>query len=111
MHAIDEDFFYTSFGRIICSKRKFAGYTQGELAKELGVSRTTIANIEGGRQKTPLHMIYILGPLLGVQVHDLLPEPIGISIKSNIISSNEQIDLSQKSARVLEKILKKSLTR
>src|SRR6185312_10877483 len=47
--------------------------TQGALAKEVGLERTSITNIERGNQKVPLHVLYRICEVLQVPVTDLLP--------------------------------------
>lgn len=49
------------------------GLTQRELGKAVGVSRTTIANIEAGRQNVSLELLYRFVVALDVQLSDLLP--------------------------------------
>lgn len=47
--------------------------TQGELALQVGLERTSITNIEKGAQKVPLHVLFRICETLGVAVTDLLP--------------------------------------
>lgn len=47
--------------------------TQVDLAERLGLERTSIANIEGGVQRTPLHILYKLCQVLGIDTDQLLP--------------------------------------
>jgi transcriptional regulator with XRE-family HTH domain len=49
--------------------------TQGQLANLSGVSRTTIANIEGERQGVPLPLLYKLCKGLQVDPVSILPSP------------------------------------
>jgi DNA-binding XRE family transcriptional regulator len=48
--------------------------TQGRLATAVGLSRTSITNIERGRQKIFLHTLADVADVLGVQLHDLVPQ-------------------------------------
>lgn len=48
--------------------------SQEGLAKRVGLSRTSITNIEQGRQQVPLHMIYTFADALGVELTALLPD-------------------------------------
>lgn len=50
--------------------------TQAQLAKILGLERTSIANIEAGKQKPPLHVIYRFCEHYGVPLDSVLP-PVG----------------------------------
>src|SRR5688572_30648908 len=47
--------------------------TQGKLADEVGLERTSITNIEKGNQKVPLHVLYKICEVLQIQINDLLP--------------------------------------
>ena len=47
--------------------------TQAALAKQVGVTRQTIANFENQRQRPPLHILYAICDTLDVDILDLLP--------------------------------------
>lgn len=47
--------------------------TQEELANLAGVARTSITNLERGRQRAPLHQLMRIADALGCEIHDLLP--------------------------------------
>ena len=68
--------FYESFGRLLQASRDRRGLTQSVLAKRVGLSRTSIANIETGRQRVPLHMLQVFASALGLEPAALLP-PLG----------------------------------
>ncbi len=65
--------FYQAFGPRLRAARKKAGYTQEDLAKALHLTRTSIANIEKGRQKILLHTFHRLLAVLDVLPHQLFP--------------------------------------
>lgn len=65
---------YKTFGLKLRDARKKAGLTQIDLAERVGLSRTSITNIEKGRQGVPLHMFLQLASAIGVQPGGLLPE-------------------------------------
>jgi transcriptional regulator with XRE-family HTH domain len=54
-----------ALGRRLAAQRKTVGYTQLELADQLGYSRSTIANVESGRQQVPHRFWQRCDPLLG----------------------------------------------
>ena len=56
--------------------------TQEKLGRMVGLSRTSITNIEKGRQHIALHQLFDLANALNVQPHVLLPEPKGGSVSS-----------------------------
>ena len=55
--------------------RRKKGISQELVADELGLSRTSITNIEKGRQPVQLHSVYCIARLVGVELKDLLPSP------------------------------------
>lgn len=65
----------TEFGARVREARTNAGLTPKALASLVGLSRSSIANLEAGRQRVPVHVIWNLADALGVAVSDLLPEP------------------------------------
>lgn len=68
---------YVPLGRKIKEVRERVGLTQASLAEASSLSRTSITNIEKGRQHLPLHTLYVIAQALGVKVADLLPETKG----------------------------------
>lgn len=67
------DQIYKDFGRLFKMHRNKAGYTQDDIASKVGLVRTSITNIEQGRQHVSLQMIYQLADAVGVTPQDLLP--------------------------------------
>lgn len=65
---------YAETGRLIRDKRKAKGVSQERLAALVGLSRTSITNIERGRQKLLLHTLADIAGALGMEPHDLLPK-------------------------------------
>ena len=47
--------FYKAVGQLVRAARDKAGLTQNALASRLGLTRTSVTNIEKGRQKVLLH--------------------------------------------------------
>ncbi|GJL85791.1 MAG: hypothetical protein DHS20C02_15660 [Micavibrio sp.] len=47
---------------------------QQELADKVGLSRTSVANIEAGKQSVSLHQLYSFAEHLQVDVQELLPD-------------------------------------
>ena len=68
------DGLYKEFGRLLKSARKDAGLTQNEVAGRVGLSRTSITNIERGTQHIPLHQLFLLASAVGVSPDALLPD-------------------------------------
>jgi transcriptional regulator with XRE-family HTH domain len=68
-----EKAFYNAFGRMLSETRRKKRISQEMLADELGLSRTSITNIEKGRQPVQLYSLYLIARLLGTDVKELLP--------------------------------------
>ena len=71
--------FYADLGKRIRSRRQQAKITQGELAQRLSVTRSSITNIEGGRQRILAHSLYDIAQALGVSPASLLPPTEGLN--------------------------------
>lgn len=70
-----DQLFYRQFGQLLGQVRRKKGKSQEFLADELGLSRTSITNIEKGRQPIQLHSLYRIARLLAVELKELLPSP------------------------------------
>ena len=64
---------YPAIGERIREARKKKYMTQARLAELVSMTRTSITNIEKGRQKLLVHTLYNLANALGVHPEDLLP--------------------------------------
>lgn len=71
---VDHDAIYRSFGRAVAERRKFLGKTQMQIAKAVGLSRASLANIERGSQKVFLHQVLALTEALELESsHEIVP--------------------------------------
>ena len=73
VNSHSERAFYSAFGRLLSESRRKKHVSQEMLADELDLSRTSITNIEKGRQPVQLYSLYLIARLLGIDVKDLLP--------------------------------------
>lgn len=64
---------YAGIGQRLLWARQRQGITQEELAQHIGLTRTSIANIERGRQHVQVHTLYALARVLRVPLGTLLP--------------------------------------
>jgi transcriptional regulator with XRE-family HTH domain len=71
---MDETDFYRQFGNLLRERRRKLGLTQESLAEDVGLSRTSITNIERGEQRVLLHQLYSLAEKLRVSPKRLLPD-------------------------------------
>jgi transcriptional regulator with XRE-family HTH domain len=83
----------SDFGRRLIALRKTSGFTQRELAQELGISRRMIAYYEGETQHPPTTILPRLAQALGVSVDDLLngngrrespPQPMSLRMQRKL---------------------------
>jgi transcriptional regulator with XRE-family HTH domain len=87
------DLIYKEFGRLLKKSRTAANLTQETLAKRVGLSRTSITNIEKGRQHINLHMLYVLSDSIGVRPSYLLPakDLVDLDINLNNVLSKANV--------------------
>src|SRR6185312_9405745 len=67
------DNLYRLIGERLRQLRDDAGLTQEDLAKKVGLKRTSITNVERGRQRLPLHQMLMIADQLGVELRDVIP--------------------------------------
>ncbi|MCZ2326524.1 LexA family protein [Limosilactobacillus fermentum] len=65
-------------GAVIKNLREENGWTQTDLAKKVGVGKTTIANYESGTRSPNQDMLFKLADVLQVSVNRLFPVPDGV---------------------------------
>ncbi len=66
---------YQIVGRKVKLARKASKLTQEDLASRVTMTRTSVTNIEKGRQKFLLHTLFELAAAMKVPVAQLIPEP------------------------------------
>lgn len=67
---------YKEIGKRIKLYRKQQGLTQGQLAAKINLSRTSLANLESGRQQILTHYLYEISEALNLKTPSaLLVEP------------------------------------
>jgi len=71
--ADGERAFYIAFGKMLADARRKKHISQEMLADELGLTRTSVTNIEKGRQPVQLYSLYRIARLLRTDVKNLLP--------------------------------------
>jgi len=77
--------FYRQVGqRIRNLRQKKTDLTQESLAQSVGLTRTSLTNIEKGRQKILLHTFSRIAAALGVSPIELLPQGSGILEKMGV---------------------------
>jgi transcriptional regulator with XRE-family HTH domain len=69
----DERQLFETIGQRLRERRLAIDVKQADLAKRLGLSRSSLANIEAGRQRIPLYTLYRICVELDIDVTALLP--------------------------------------
>ena len=75
---------YAAFGRRVRIRRDELRLTQADLAAKVGLSRASIANIEGGRQAVLLHQFLALAEALTIPPMDLIPSVQSVDNQPNL---------------------------
>jgi transcriptional regulator with XRE-family HTH domain len=103
--------FYKEFGRLLREKRETSGapLTQQELAERVSLSRTSITNIELGKQHISLYMLFSLARALQVDPQQLLPaskfaKDDGVTLLKKV----DRLNISKASKELLQKTLSPS---
>ncbi|GAA2623890.1 hypothetical protein GCM10010399_63990 [Dactylosporangium fulvum] len=65
------DRFYADAGQRINRARRAVGMTQAGLAEVSGLTRSSVANVEAGRQRIPLHVLAAMAGALRVDPGEL----------------------------------------
>jgi len=67
LYVMNADRIYRNLGKRIKDLRKGIGRTQDQIAKQVGISRASLANIEAGRQKLLVHHLFELAEALDLE--------------------------------------------
>src|ERR1700684_4591763 len=80
MKSADQlEIFYRQLGTNIRECRNRLNLSQDALGKLIGMTRTSLTNIESGRQHPPLHTFCEIAEQLKVDVLELLPRPLVVA--------------------------------
>lgn len=71
---MDIDGLYKQFGKRLRQFRRAAKLTQAQVAEHVGLTRTSITNIEHGRQHLMLHQLVLLASAVKVSPTQLLSD-------------------------------------
>lgn len=71
---INKDLIYREFGILLAAERRRKHMTQAQLGAKVGLSRTSVTNIECGRQPIQVHQLYQFASALQVDASRLLPK-------------------------------------
>lgn len=79
---------YRLLGQKIAARRQGL-LTQAQLAAAIGVSRTSVTNLENGRQHPPLHQLVRIAEALDCELVDLLPSRADLALSTGPRSFEE----------------------
>ncbi|WP_128802888.1 MULTISPECIES: helix-turn-helix transcriptional regulator [unclassified Streptomyces] len=91
--------FYRAVGLRVREARTSARMTQAQLAEELGLTRSSVANVEAGRQRTPLHVFAMIAEALDVDPAKLLPQDLTAPEKPDLSNLDEHLADADESSR------------
>lgn len=105
--TLNERELYKRIGTLIRERRQALGMSQIQLGKAIGMLRTSITNIEAGRQRVPIHVLYQLSQVLKIDAVALLPANAEVEQAESITVNIEGVtrDVSPKTAEFLRQEL------
>jgi transcriptional regulator with XRE-family HTH domain len=97
--------FYQEFGERLRRERE-GRFSQSQLADRVGLSRASIANIERGRQRVPLHMLRVFARELGIEPQSLLP--IGPMDEDEPVPLHRIADMHPADADIIVRVVRRA---
>lgn len=102
------DRFYRAVGELVRAARSAARMTQAQLADGANLTRSSIANIEAGRQRVPLHVFAMIAEALDTEPAKLLPEEFNSAPPPDLTKlglANEEASTREFVANVLSQVI------
>ncbi len=93
---MNPEILYKLLGKKIRDKREKSGLSQSKLAGKLKMSRVSVVNIEAGRQRPPLHLIWKIAEIFETELSLLLPS------QSDFLEQLEPIILDDETIHKIE---------
>ncbi len=105
---VDDQELYRVVGKQLRERREKLKLSQSKIADDVGLLRTSITNIESGRQKPPLHVLYSICLALKIEVVDVLPKTSDVELRKVVAVevNKETKQMPPKAAHVLEQMMK-----
>lgn len=107
----DSDALYRAIGKRLRDGRGRSAQkvSQAKLAKQLGISRASIVNIEAGRQHAPLDLLWRIATALDMELVQLIPHRAELAASAAVVDlgsgMRRQIQLEAKGNPELQKSL------
>ncbi len=87
---------YRQIGDNIKKRRQSLKLNQTSLAKSINLSRTSLVNIEQGKQHPSVFVLLEISEKLGVTLHDLIPDRVNPSIiPDSVLRQNDIFKIQQ----------------
>lgn len=106
---LDDTKLYAALGERILRFRRMQSplMSQERLAKILGLTRTSVTNIERGKQKVTLDTLYRLCETFGIQVTDLMPalSEVSRAADQSVVVAGQAYALPAKTADSVKRYL------
>jgi transcriptional regulator with XRE-family HTH domain len=99
--------FYIELGRRISHRRRQLNKTQEELAIAVGLKRTSITNLEKGRQKVLIHTLVEVANCLQIGVCELIPDQPGTTRRGMAGLESETLEILLRAIPELNVMVKK----
>jgi transcriptional regulator with XRE-family HTH domain len=99
----ESDRLYAAIGQKIREARTRKSITQADLADAVALTRSSIANIERGKQKLLLHTFLHIAKALGTEPERLLPPEATPQLKPKVLVPH---GLSEKNRELIEAAIK-----
>jgi transcriptional regulator with XRE-family HTH domain len=96
---------YDEFGKRLRAARREARLSQENVAERVGLTRSSIANIELGRQRITLHTLYALAGAVQSRPAALLPEIELLGGEEELLSREVLDELSQRNQDLIQEVL------
>ena len=92
---MSKDLVYTELGRNIRDARKASDFKQTQLAEIIGVSRTSLTNVECGRQGLSVFQLLSLADALGIEASKLLPSLSQMDKQQQVVPAGVEAWISE----------------
>jgi len=102
------DDLYALFGRQLRVTRREAGLTQQQVADRVGLTRTSVTNIERGMQHISLRQLYLFAAAVGLHPAQLLPRPEDATEEMLPESTRKELERDAEARDFAARIFRKS---
>jgi transcriptional regulator with XRE-family HTH domain len=108
----DSESIYRAVGKRIRDTREQSvkKMSQAKLAKQLDISRASVVNIEAGRQRAPLHLLWEIAEVLDIDLPMLIPRRAELNASKTITELNNTMRKQIKSEAGGNPTLEETLT-